>query len=241
MFVVLAKHRSRSNAWSHEVARYIQNEIARPEAMKNSRARFRARGRQCVTTAICNQDLYTGERNFRPDFCTFYARQQPGGELSCHSIPKVSGANVTPAISQTLRAWSSHLFEGGRSAPSLPPGEKSHPEERARPASARDAMNGHRITLSRSISSNPDDRRQATCIAHKKHTVPNDRTSTALIFGNHERERQRVKVSLCSSVLTLSFPHWIVAKFRFFSLNNFIIEKLKYFFNRIHKSNKLIM
>lgn len=86
------------------------NRVARGDE-KFARSLPRAQyGRQCVTTAICNQDLYTGERNFRPDSCTFYARQQPGGELSCHSIPKVSGANVTPAISQMLHTWSSHLW-----------------------------------------------------------------------------------------------------------------------------------
>lgn len=181
-------------------------------------------GRQCVTVAICNQDLYTGERNFRPDFCTFYARQQPGGKSSCHSIPKVSEANVTPAISQMLHTRSSHLWRWQKHSFSTSRRKKS--SWRTRAASARDTMNGHRITLSRSIPSNPDDRRRATCISRKKHTVPNDRTSTALIFGNRvcerereerEKEREKVKISSRSTVLTLSFSHWIVAKFRFFT------------------------
>lgn len=123
------------------------------------------------------------EQNFRPDSRTFYARQQPGGKPSCHSIPKVSGANVTPAISQVLCMHKVATFEGGRSFSFPPSGVKSSRRTHAASIRSGDAMNGHRITLSRSISSN---RRRAICIARKKHTVPNDRTSTALIFDEME-------------------------------------------------------
>jgi len=78
-----------------------------------------------IMAAICNQDLCSParERNFRPSDSRLRS-VRPGGERGCHLIPKVSRANITPAISQVLRAGSSHLCEGGKRDPSpdpLPP------------------------------------------------------------------------------------------------------------------------
>lgn len=78
-----------------------------------------ARGEQNVMAAICNQDLCSParERNFRPSDsrrARLLRAAAPWGERSCHLIPKVSRANITPAISQVLRAESSHFCEGSR-------------------------------------------------------------------------------------------------------------------------------